>query len=298
MKLSTFIYVTMAFVFSNNLYAKEVKEMESIIPTLPGTIVSTFSETTPRIDGKTDALWSRANKLDVEVVRVLAPNMGAKSQVTIRSLYSKTHVYFNISWADDTQSVSHKIWTWNKDTKQYEQGNDREDMFALAFEKKGVFSIDMLAATEQTWDVWHWKASRTNPQGYSMDKRHIYTYKKPAGKARPYKSRNGKTIWIARPEDMGVSIEKKRKAPREYLGDKIAQYVTNIIPKGSSADVRAKGVWKDGRWTLEFARKLNTFNSDDTVFDIRKKYSMGLAPFNHTGDMDKSSGQLILTFKK
>lgn len=296
MNINIALYTIVAFMASSSLHADETKVLKSIIPTLPGTVVSSFSDTAPVIDGKTDALWSKAKLLDVEVVRVLEPNIGAKSNVSIRSMYTKNNVYFNVSWADDTQSVSHKTWTWRKDANKYEEGKDREDMFSLVFENKGKFNADMFASTEQTWDVWHWKAFRTNPQGYSMDKQHIYSYSKPNGKARPYKSRNGKTIWIARPEDDGVSVEKKRPAPKAFAGAKIVQYLANT-PQGSTADVKAKGVWKDGRWTLEFARRLDTNNADDTAFNVTKSYAMGLAPFDHTGSMDKASGQLILIFK-
>lgn len=169
-------------------------------------------------------------------------------------------------------------------------------MFALAFESNGKFNVDMLANSDRVWDVWHWKAFRTNPQNYSMDKQHIYSSIKPEGKSKPFTGRKGKTIWISRPEDDGISQEKKRPAPTEYTGDRVEQYLVKL-PFGSTADVKAKGVWKNNRWALEFSRRLNTTHLDDTAFDITKKYAMGLAPFDHTGNMDKSSGELTLKFQ-
>lgn len=56
-------------------------------------------------------------------------------------------------------------------------------MFAVAFEHTGSFVPDRLAGIEATWDLWHWKAFRTNPQGYAMDKTHRHADTQPAGTA-------------------------------------------------------------------------------------------------------------------
>ena len=85
--------------------------------------------------------------------------------MTIRSVHTDTQIFFLASWEDSTESVSHKTWVWNADNETYDQGDDREDMFALAFEHTGPFDADMLAGIEAVWDVWHWKAFRTNPAG-------------------------------------------------------------------------------------------------------------------------------------
>lgn len=42
-------------------------------------------------------------------------------------------------------------------------------------------------------------------------------------------------------------------------------------PTGSRADVKAKGYWNNGRWTIEFARKLNTNNMDDILLEKKGK---------------------------
>lgn len=46
--------------------------------------------------------------------------------------------------------------------------------------------------------------------------------------------------------------------------------------------MEAKGIWKDGKWTLELARKLNTGNGDDVQFDATKTYSFGMSVFDKT----------------
>lgn len=74
----TILFITLTFAASNLLYAYEVKKLKSIVPTTTGTIISTYTDKAPILDGKTDALWSKAKILDVEVVRILEPNIGSK----------------------------------------------------------------------------------------------------------------------------------------------------------------------------------------------------------------------------
>lgn len=43
------------------------------------------------------------------------------------------------------------------------------------------------------------------------------------------------------------------------------------------ADIKAKGIWKDGQWTIEFGRLLVTGNGDDIPFDIKQSYQFGVS---------------------
>lgn len=250
----------------------------------------------PVIDGiADDAGWRTAQPLKLDVRRVMPPNKGVKTEASIRAAYTSTHVYFLLSWKDPTADVSHKTWTWNAATGAYEEGKDREDMAALAFELSGPFSADMLSPVEATWDVWHWKAFRTNPQGYATDKTHRYFTRQPDTKANKHKANDASDIWIARPEDSGDSVERKQGAPAKYDGERVPQYLPGT-PSGSAADVGAKGKWADGWWIVEFARKLDTGEADDTTFSPDLCYRMAVATFDRTGDMDKASGLIVLRF--
>ncbi len=168
-------------------------------------------------------------------------------------------------------------------------------MFSLGFQHTGEFTADMLSPVDSVWEIWHWKAFRTNPQGYAMDKTHRYARSKPEGRANVHKARDGSEIWISRPEDGGETVEKRQPAPTTYQGDRVAGY-TPGAPSGSTADVRAKGVWANGRWTLELERRLDTGNPDDTAFDLARSFKMALATFDRTGAMDKASGLIELNF--
>ncbi len=259
-------------------------------------LVATKIASSPNLDGVADdAAWRTAQPLKLDVRRVMPPNKGVKTEASIRAAYTSTHVYFLLSWKDPTADVSHKTWTWNAATGAYEEGKDREDMAALAFELNGPFTADMLSPVEATWDVWHWKAFRTNPQGHAMDKTHRYFRQQPDTKANKHKANDGTDIWIARPEDSGNSVEKKQDASAKNEGERVPQYLPGT-PSGSAADIRAKGKWADGWWTLEFARKLDTGAPDDTAFSPDRCYRMAVATFDRTGDMDKASELIILRF--
>ncbi len=52
---------------------------------------------------------------------------------------------------------------------------------------------------------------------------------------------------------------------------------------GSRDDISGKGVWKDGRWTVEIKRKLKTGYKDDIDFTVRKEpVTFAIAVFNRT----------------
>jgi hypothetical protein len=249
------------------------------------------------VDGSdSDKAWSKAPALNAESMDVLNKHGGKWVNVTLKSVHTDTHIYFLAIWDDKTKDdVAHKPWVWDEPKKSYVEGSDREDMFSISFELRGEFHYDMLAPVDAAWDIWHWKAVRTNPQGYAMDRMHIYSTSKPEYKAKEFRSRSGKPLWMARPEDKGKTVEGKVPAPKEFKGDKVNQYV-NSIPDGSAADVQAKGSWADGKWILEFARALKTGNDDDTQFDIARSYLMAVSTHDHTGDMDRASIAIKLKF--
>ena len=253
----------------------------------------------PVIDGQgNDQAWKTATALDLNAIGVWGAGLGKSSKVTIKSVYTDSHVAFLVRWEDSTRDdKAHKPWVWNAGKKTYEQSKEQEDAVALAFEHTGPFTADMLSPVDAVWDLWTWKATRSDPVGYAMDKTHRYSTTKPEGKAKEYPSRTGSPIWIQRPDDAGESTAKSLPAPSEYSGDVSPAYAIRN-PAGSGADVRAKGMWENGYWTVELSRKLNTGHPDDTAFDPAKTYAMAVAVQDRTGDMDKSSTVIRLSFER
>ena len=59
----------------------------------------------------------------------------------------------------------------------------------------------------------------------------------------------------------------------------------NIIVEpftGDRADIRAKGAWRQGRWTLEVRRALDTKSQYDVAFAFDKPVYISLSPFNRS----------------
>ncbi|MCI0748536.1 MAG: ethylbenzene dehydrogenase-related protein [Verrucomicrobia subdivision 3 bacterium] len=265
---------------------------------VPKLVVAKITQA-PAVDGKGDeATWRSAKPVEVVAKGVMPKTRGTSSTVTLRAAHTDTHIYLLVQWTDATKNdAGHKTWVWDTTKNAYAEDTDREDALSIAFEHTGAFTANMLSGDEAVWDVWHWKAFRTNPQGFAMDRLHHYFKSQPTVKANKHTAKDGGDVWIARPEDSGDTVEKKQAAPTENKGARMPQYLHGI-PTGSAADVQAKGAWADGKWTLEFARKLNTGHADDTAFDPSRSYKLAVSVHNDTGDMDKASGVIELSFAK
>lgn len=265
----------------------------------PPELVAVKIRQAPTLDGRGDEpAWRNAKPLTVTARGVMPRTRGTSTQVTLRAAHTETHLYLQATWDDATQDdKGHRTWKWDADKRAYTEDSDREDMFAVAFEHTGEFTADMLAGVEATWDVWHWKAFRTNRQGYAMDKTHRYTNTQPAGRANKHAANDGDETWIARPEDAGETVEKRQPAPTEFKGDRVPQY-SGGSPAGSTADVNAKGAWANSKWMLELARRLDTGHGDDTPFNPARTYRMAVSAHDRTGEMDKASEVIILSFGK
>jgi hypothetical protein len=162
-------------------------------------------------------------------------------------------------------------------------------------------------------DEWHWKAARTNPIGYLddkwMDNMVLTKTQEPDLHARREAAHHGDAKGEGnlnysdnktddgRPKFMPASkmtdsqfLEKEKAISIDYLkisfnkGAAIPGYIL-ARPKGSRGDVDAKGVWRNGRWTLEIGRKLvTTDKAHDVQFnDLNETYSFGIAVFDNDG---------------
>jgi hypothetical protein len=257
------------------------------------TLTASKADQAPVLDGKADdACWAKAKDLKVEVADAMDPSKGKKT-VTLKAVRVGDEIHVLMSWPDESESALHKPWVWDKAKGEYLEGSDIEDCGIVAFPLEGEFNPNMRAGVESSWDVWHWKAARTNPAGYAQDKRHVYMLKKPEFKAAMYKTVNGDNVWITRPEDEGTSTTKKAAKPAKE-GEKVVTQHVAVKPDGSTADVRAKGAWKDGVWTLELSRKLNTGHKDDAVLEAGKAIAFAVAVLDASEEEHSASAKLTL----
>ncbi|MBI4844627.1 MAG: hypothetical protein HY809_09985 [Nitrospirae bacterium] len=234
-------------------------------------IISIPVKEAPLLDGKgNDAAWSSAKKYTVKDNRVNVP-------ITIKTVHTEDTLFFLVSYPDPTKDELHKPWVWDKEQVMYKLGMQREDTFVFRWnmEPKDVDLSDF-SDDNFTSDLWYWKANRTNPAGYSDDKYDVLSTLK-SKKSQELTSKTGKMRYLLRESDEGKECYEE-VIPIDYKGDIINQFKI-ATPEGSRGDVKAKGEWADGVWTIEFSRKMNTGHSDDTQFDKNsgKKYLFGVS---------------------
>lgn len=239
------------------------------------TVIASKVAQEPTIDGvANDKVWSQTNAITTH------DNI-ADIDMVLKAVYTDKKIFFLVTYPDKDKSEGHKTWTWNKQKQEYETGKDREDTFVFKWnmETKPV-DLSVFADNPYLADIWFWKACRTNPVGYADDKfQHLGT--KPSKKAKELLSKSGKKMYLQRVGDSGKSSY-RGKTIIDYLGDNVPNYKTRQ-PQGSRADIKAKGIWKDGQWTIEFGRALVTGNGDDIPFDIKQSYQFGVSRYEIAG---------------
>jgi len=250
----------------------------------------------PAIDGKADdEAWKGAKEL---VVKIDQPGEEApKKTVSMKAVHDGDSICILMVWADADQNDQHSPFVW-KDSA-YEADEEKvEDSCSIAFALEGKFDSDMKAGIESKWDVWEWGAARTNA-GFARDRMHLYSKTKPPEtiKSKRMTDKDGAFIFLARPEDAGTPVTKKNEAPAAKGAPMVPQFVAQT-PTGSAADVQCKGAWAGGKWTVEFRRKLNTGNKDDTAFAAGKEVQFAVATFDKAEKSDHDvSKELLLKIK-
>ena len=229
----------------------------------------------PVIDGNdNDPVWSIAKQLTTF-------NKQKDLSIAMKAVYTDKDIYILVTFQDPDESRTHKSWTWDNGLSLYKVGNDREDVFVIKW-NMAPEPIDLSIYSDNSYlaDVWFWKACRTDPVGYADDKMHKQGSEKERD-ATKLTSKAGKVFFLNRSGDIGTSAY-KMDLKSEFEGETLPRYI-NRQPSGSRGDVRAKGTWKDGVWTIEFARALDTGNPDDVHFELGKKYLLGVSRYEIAG---------------
>ncbi len=239
-------------------------------------LIALKTNTPPVVDGSGDDLcWDSA-----EPVIVFDPV--ADRQVTVKAVYDDSTVWFAVIFPDSDESRLHKPWVWDKGRDQYVMGNMREDVcvFKWNMESKAA-DLSLNSDMPNRSDIWFWKANRTDPVGYADDKQHVLSNVETRESTK-VTGRSDHDMFLLRREDSGrkaYSVE----LLLNYDGD-IRNRYRNSIPSGSRADVRAKGQWHNGLWTIEFSRALVTGNEDDIQFSkLDRSYQFGVSTLEIAG---------------
>ncbi len=238
-------------------------------------LVAAKAKTAPIIDGKDfDASWTNAHA-------VTTRDKVGKIDITLKALYTDKHVFFLVSFPDPDESRKHKSWVWDKNAGFYKTGNDIEDTFVFKWNMESK-SVDLGIHADNPYraDIWFWKACRTDLTGYCDDKMQILSPLK-VEKSLLLTSKSGAAMYLLRKGDTGTTAF-KTKMIFEYTGDMVNRFIYQQ-PTGSRADVKAKGLWKNNRWTIEFARALVTGHDDDVQLDLTRGYRFGVSRYEIKG---------------
>ena len=223
----------------------------------------------PVIDGRgDDPVWKAAPA-------ITTLDFSSQRPITIKSVFTSTNVFFLVTYTKDAPALTHKTWLWDAKERVYREGPDREDVFIFKWSMSGNdVRLELRDPEPHRADIWFWKAHRSNPAGYADDKWQSVTTE-PGRDARKMDAAKRPGLFFRREGDAGTSPFDE-KFFFEYQGDRVEKYVSRQ-PQGSRADVRAKGVWAQGQWTIEFARKLQTGHDDDVGFARGGVYLFGVS---------------------
>lgn len=229
----------------------------------------------PEIDGiGNDKAWSLAKPITVK-------DGVSDTPITLRAVHDGKDIFILAGYPDANESRQHKPLIWNKSLGMYEPGPQREDTLILKWNLSD-HPVDLSLGSDSEYhaDIWYWKADRTDPKGYADDKIQVYSANR-SGDATPLVSRSGKLFYLSRKGDQGEPVY-EAVLEADYKGDRIPGF-THHEPKGSRADVRAKGQWRDGYWTIEFRRKLDTGHADDVVLVPGRPVVFGVSRYEIAG---------------
>ena len=202
-------------------------------------------------------------------------------ELEIQAVYTDSDIYFLVTFPDADESRVHKSWVWDKGRQIYTVGNDREDTFIFKW-NMGTTPVDLSLAsdTPHLADIWFWKACRTDSIGYADDKVHKYSEVENRDATRFF-TKSGNKMYLLRLGDEGSSAY-KIDLISEYREETMPRYILQE-PRGSRGDVRARGTWQNGQWTIELSRKLTTSHEDDVQFVPGKKVLFGVSRYEIAG---------------
>jgi hypothetical protein len=161
-----------------------------------------------------------------------------------------------------------------------------------------VEQLAQLKAEGKFLDLIQWRAHRSNPvgmadDGWVLDWRNFDAGANPFASNMDGKTKQPRYMFKGAdkafsdanpPKNGGVLALGQNTVPFDpnagwKAGDLLPQYTVSAeAAKGSAADNRnVKGVWKDGTWTVVWARPLNLANPDDKALKEGKAYTFGFA---------------------
>ena len=283
-----------------------------------------------QIDGLgNDAAWDRALEVEVPL------SYGAVERAWIKALYTDAEIFIRVRWPDATENREHHPWEWSEAESKFVEGPQIEDSVLLSFEAGCEWTPSLLGGYMYDFDAWQWLAARSDPVGQALD---LYgnVQDRSLPEFDGYRSRITQDDWILKfTENQDVEQTAEwQEIDRIYMllpvsedlwvkavpdgGQQAPEFVEQLPPpsadevstdasypqfspiplSGSAGEVKAKGSWEDGYWTVEFRRDLHTPAEHiyDTIFNRLVQFSVHVFDGVERLDQVSESGRLFLQF--
>jgi hypothetical protein len=236
------------------------------------------------LDGKIDD-WAGIAPVTVPLSEV-GRKGGDVASVEIRTAVHGDMFYMLAVWEDSEESKLHKPYRWDEASQSYKATKIGEDRFMVSFPMKGPFTANKLDGSEFTADVWYWKSQRSNPAGLAHDKNWRVS-SEPFENATSFRGPDGNTVYLKRSSDAGDKLYSSVKYDAKEA-EFMPRYKVNMEAQGSIADIKARGVWRNGRWYLELSRRLDTGHADDAAIPVAGAIEISFAVSNGQTSGDHS----------
>jgi hypothetical protein len=284
------------------------------------TLHSKEVETAPVIDGVADdAAWTEATSITT-TIGITFKSVYKGDEIFFLAIWSdstkdiikKEWIFDDPEWDIESSEEDSLAFNWNIDDSVADFNNQGCAVLCHPPQMKTN------AASEKV-DVWEWKSARTNPSGWIDDKWMGPSGRDGDDKVAGGIEENKQTLdFVDDPEDHddvplywepNAQGDDAKSITQSEIDSGEAKEITEAFsngslkdedgttipsntvipfyyqskPAGSRGDISAAGAWVDGKWTLEFSRKLNTGESDDIQFnDLDKSYYFGIAIHDHS----------------
>ncbi|MDT3700502.1 MAG: ethylbenzene dehydrogenase-related protein [Thermincola sp.] len=180
--------------------------------------------------------------------------------VEIRALHNESEIAFRVTWADP-----------EPDTAITGAGEFR-DAIALEFPvKEGKIPFFGMGTPGSPVNIWHWKAdwSGSPASGTANDQK--------AGRIKDWVVPNEAGWEDFRPGLAAGNI--LAQPPGEEMAENLIAEGFGTLSTASVQDVRATGVWQDGKWDVIFQRKFEPAG-EGTKFQLHRSNAVAVAAWN------------------
>jgi hypothetical protein len=280
------------------------------------------------LDGmEKETAWSTTPEVTVPL------SFGSVDSARLKALYTNEDIIVRVRWADATEDRLHHPWVWDEELGDYKAGPQVEDSLMFSFEAGCEWFPSFLSGYDFDFDAWQWLAGRSDPLGQGLDlsgsmkdaqlsfnQRYTPRYHEDDWNMRITDTREGILHWplerldrqflLQSPHDIvyfhanldGARGQEfaRQLPPPENLPSSPAPVVPQFEPlalQGNAAEVRAKGHWEAGYWTVELRRPLMT---EGAGYDIQmhRLTQFSIQVYDRVERLDESSesGRLFFQF--